>query len=116
MKLPWLNAIGLPVITTMLIGHDDRSQNGLNAFMVGLLRIKVLAFLKVVNMDMTMFILALSQILYDMHFFLFVLSLCVFLLGDMFHIAISKKVNGNFCQEYHDLVLESSMVEDFCCI
>ena len=49
------NAIGLPVITTMLIGHDDRSQNGLNTFMVGLLRIKVLAFLKVVNMDMAIY-------------------------------------------------------------
>ena len=51
-----------------------------------------------------------------MHFFLFLLSVCVFLLGDMFHNAISKKVNGNFRQEYHDLVLESGMVEDYCSI
>ena len=108
------NAIVLTLITTMLIAHDGISRNGLNAFVVGLLWIKVLAFLKVVNKDMATFILALSQILYDMRFFLFVLSVCVFMFGDMFHIAVSEKDNGSFCQENSDLALESGTVEDFC--
>ena len=61
-----------------------------------------------------MFILALLQILYDMHFFLFVLVVCVIIFGDMFHIAISKKDNSNFCQENSDLTLKLGTVEDSC--
>ena len=43
------NVTVLTLITTMLIGHDGISQNGLNAFVVGLLWIKVVAILKVVQ-------------------------------------------------------------------
>ena len=75
------NAIVLTVITTFLNGHDSKSRNGLNAFVVGLLWIKVLAFLKVVNKDMATFIMALSQILYDIRFFVLVLAVCVFMFG-----------------------------------
>ncbi|KAL7568622.1 hypothetical protein ACA910_022723 [Epithemia clementina (nom. ined.)] len=104
------NAIILTAITTLLNGNDSKSRNGLNAFVIGLLWIKVLAFLKVVNKDMATFILALSQILFDIRFFLLVLAVCVFMFGDMFHLAVSEKGNGTFCENNP----EYGAMEDFC--
>ncbi|KAL7568621.1 hypothetical protein ACA910_022722 [Epithemia clementina (nom. ined.)] len=102
------NAILLTLVTTFLLGHDEKSRNGLDAFIVGLLWIKVLAFLKVVNKDMATFILALSQILYDIRFFLLVLAVCVFMFGDMFHIAVLGEDGGDFCS------WKFGAMDDFC--
>lgn len=49
-------------------------RNGVNAFVIGLLWMKVLGILKVVNKDMSTFILALIEILNDIRNFLFVLG------------------------------------------
>lgn len=62
-------------------------RNGLNAIVVGLLWFKVLAFLKVVNKEMSTFIHALRQILLDIKYFAVVLVVVVFLYGDMFHVS-----------------------------
>ena len=56
---------------------------GLNAFVIGLLWIKVLGFLKVVNKEMSTFILALIQILWDLRFFAIVLVIVIFMFADM---------------------------------
>lgn len=108
-----INAIFLTAITNFLNTHDSKARHGLNAFVVGLLWIKVLAFLKVVNKDMATFILALSQILFDIRFFLLVMAVCVFLFGDMFHIAMTRKGNGSFCEEEHHKD-DNGTTQDFC--
>jgi len=46
--------------------NRDRYRNGLNTFVLGLLWIKVLGFLKVVNKEMSTFILSLLQILREL--------------------------------------------------
>jgi len=50
---------------------------------MGLLWIKVLGFLKVVNREMSTFILALMQILWDLRFFAIVLVIIIFMFADM---------------------------------
>ncbi|KAL7568630.1 hypothetical protein ACA910_022729 [Epithemia clementina (nom. ined.)] len=88
-------------------------NTGLNTLVVGLLWIKVLGFLKVVNKEMSTFIMALTQILYDIRFFMVVLIVCVIMFGDMFYIAVSTKNNGQFCAT-NDEARESDTVADFC--
>ena len=105
-----ISAILLTLLTTLVNGSDDISRHGLNAFVVGLLWMKVLAFLKVVNKDMATFILALSQILYDIRFFVLVLAVCVLMFGDMFHIAVSQQDNGEVCEQEEG----NSAMDDFC--
>ncbi|KAL7568628.1 hypothetical protein ACA910_022727 [Epithemia clementina (nom. ined.)] len=88
-------------------------NTGLNALVVGLLWIKVLGFLKVVNKEMSTFIIALTQILYDIRLVMIVLIVCVIMFGDMFYIAVSTKNNGQFCAA-NDEAGESDAVDDFC--
>ena len=90
---------------------EDEYKTGLNALVIGLLWLKVLGFLKVVNKEMSTFIMALSQILYDIRFFMVVLIVCVFMFGDMFYIAVSSKDNTQFCTDDEQ---ESGAIEDFC--
>lgn len=91
--------------------HPGVYRNGFNAFVVGLLWMKVVSFLKVgesavarhillespnlsqcpflsfslqvVNKDMSTFILALLEILQDIKYFLVVLVVVIFMFGDM---------------------------------
>mmetsp|Transcript_7453 Transcript_7453/g.20678 ORF Transcript_7453/g.20678 Transcript_7453/m.20678 type:complete len:985 (+) Transcript_7453:84-3038(+) len=103
-------AISCTFIATLLNDVDNKTRNGLDAFVVGLLWIKVLAFLKVVNRDMAVFILSLGQILKDTRYFMFVLLVIILMFGDMFHIAVVEKDDGAVC---HD-DLDSGTIEDFC--
>lgn len=68
--------------------HQGEYRNGFNAFVQGLLWIKVIGLLKVVNKDMSAFILALLEILYDVKKFLVVLVVIIFMFGDMFHLYV----------------------------
>jgi hypothetical protein len=105
-------AIVLTLVATALHQKSPNEYlNGLNAFVVGLLWIKVLGFLKVVNRQMSTFIVALSQILYDIRLFMVVLLVCISMFGDMFHIAVSTKDDGEFCANEEQ---ESGTLQDFC--
>uniref|UniRef100_A0A7S3L3W8 Ion transport domain-containing protein n=1 Tax=Amphora coffeiformis TaxID=265554 RepID=A0A7S3L3W8_9STRA len=92
--------------------NPDVYRQGLNAFVLGLLWIKVLGFLKVVNKEMSTFILSLIQILRDLRHFMIVMAVVIFMFGDMMHIALSTKDDGRYCTENEgDL---SGPEEDFC--
>ena len=105
-------AIVFTVWATIWYDHspDGTYNTGLNTLVVGLLWVKVLGFLKVVNKDMSTFIMALSQILYDIRFFMVVLVVCVIMFGDMFYIAVSTEEDTEFCSREQD----SGTIEDFC--
>ena len=90
--------------------NGGQERSGLNAFVLGLLWIKVLGFLKVVNREMSTFILALAQILWDIRLFMLVLLVCLAMFGDMFFIAVSQKDDGAFCEMDQD----SGTIEDYC--
>jgi len=90
--------------------NEDEYLNGCNAFVMGLLWLKVLGFLKVVNKEMSTFILALSQILLDIRLFMVVLVVVVFMFGDMFHIVVSTKDDGQYCAGD----IDSGYIDDFC--
>ena len=91
--------------------HPDDFRNGFNAFVVGLLWLKVLGFLKVANRHMSTFIMAVFQILLDLKYFAVVLIVVVCQMGDMMSIAVGTKDNGSFCEENEE---QDSTVEDFC--
>jgi len=80
---------GMHLICVFLSRHswNDANPNkyraGMNSLVIGLLWIKVLAFLKVVNKEMSTFILALLQILWDLRFFAIVLVIIIFMFADM---------------------------------
>jgi hypothetical protein len=111
----------LAIILTMVavVFHDnnpDQYRQGINAFVLGLLWMKVLGFLKgkdsksrvarvfqatvansflltfflVVNKQMSTFILALFEILHDIRYFAAVLVVILLMFGDMMHI-VSKR-------------------------
>ena len=63
--------------------NPNEYRNGYNAFVVGLLWLKMLGFLKVVNKHMSTFIMALFQILRDLKYFAVVLLVIVCQMGDM---------------------------------
>jgi Ion transport protein len=94
--------------------HPDEYRPGFNSFVLGLLWIKVLGFLKVVNREMSTFILALIQILGDMRYFMLVLLVILFMFGDMMHIAVGTKDNGQFCVQNMAAGTLSPPAEDFC--
>eukprot|EP00522_Entomoneis_paludosa_P014591 CAMPEP_0172443676 /NCGR_PEP_ID=MMETSP1065-20121228/3898_1 /TAXON_ID=265537 /ORGANISM="Amphiprora paludosa, Strain CCMP125" /LENGTH=1078 /DNA_ID=CAMNT_0013193991 /DNA_START=22 /DNA_END=3258 /DNA_ORIENTATION=+ len=100
------------ILVTMSAENTVGSFNGLNSFVIGLLWIKILAFLKVVNKEMSIFIVAMGQILTDIRYFMFVLLVYIFMFGDMFHIAIGQKDDGEYCEATGDA--ESGTIEDFC--
>ncbi|KAL7568642.1 hypothetical protein ACA910_022740 [Epithemia clementina (nom. ined.)] len=91
-------------------------HTGLNTLVAGILWLKVLGFLKVVNKEMSTFIIALSQILYDIRLFMVVLVVCVIMFGDMFFIAVSTKDDGRFCinKEQYTEETGNSSDDDFC--
>lgn len=64
---------------------------GLDAFVVGLLWVKVLTFLKVVNKQMATFILAVIQILLDLRYFAVVMIVVIFMFADM----VSHEIVGS---------------------
>jgi hypothetical protein len=106
----------LTIAMTMaaIIWNDNNNgeyRGGWNAFVTGLLWIKVLGFLKVVNQQMATFIMALSQILKDLRFFMVVLLVMIFMFGDMMNIALTSKDNGEYCWENPDL---EGPAADFC--
>jgi hypothetical protein len=58
-------------------------RNGFNALVVGLLWLKVLGFLKVINKRMAIFILALGEILFDVRYFAVVLIVILIMFAGM---------------------------------
>ena len=72
--------------------NPGRALNGFNAFVLGLLWIKVLGLLKIVNEHMSSFILALLEILSDLRIFIIVLLVFIFMFGDMFHLYVRMLV------------------------
>ncbi|KAL7561536.1 hypothetical protein ACA910_022690 [Epithemia clementina (nom. ined.)] len=106
-----LFAMVLTIVTVVQNQLNTKFLNGLNAFVVGLLWIKVLAFLKVVNKEMATFVLALTQILADIRLFMIVLFVCVCMFGDMFHVAVWGEDDGNYCKS---ATYETDTMEDFC--
>ncbi|KAL7568639.1 hypothetical protein ACA910_022737 [Epithemia clementina (nom. ined.)] len=95
------------------LAGNDIYRTGLNTLVAGVLWIKVLGFLKVVNKEMSTFILALSQILYDIRLFMVVLVVCVIMFGDMFFIAVSTKEDGQYCLNL-EKDAETETADDFC--
>ena len=94
---------------------EGEYHNGLNALVTGILWVKVLGFLKVVNKEMSTFILALTQILHDIRLFMVLLVICVIMFGDMFYIAISTKDDGAFCKNIETAEdFDSGTIDDFC--
>jgi len=89
-------------------------RQGFDAFVVGLLWVKVLGFLKVVNKDMSTFILALMQILRDLRYFAVVFAVIIFMFGDMMHIAVSTKDDGQYCIDGQEQDSLSGPTQDFC--
>ena len=49
------------------------------------------------NKEMSTFILSLIQILRDLRYFMIVMAVIVFMFGDMMHIAVSTKDDGQYC-------------------
>lgn len=90
--------------------------SGLDAFVIGLLWVKVLTFLKVVNKQMATFILAVIQILLDLRYFAVVMIVVIFMFADMMRIAVSTKDNGAFCLSLaHDAGGQlQGPIRDFC--
>lgn len=92
--------------------HAPNELNGgWNAFVTGLLWIRVLGYLKVINQQMATFIMALTQILKDLRYFAVVLVVCIFMFGDMMQIAVSSKDNGQYCNNNSQ---NSGTLQDFC--
>ena len=60
-----------------------RSRNGFNTLVLGLLWLKILAFMKVVNRQMSTFIMALGQILKDLVYFSIVLLVVILMFADV---------------------------------
>jgi len=106
------------ILTLVAIIWNDKNPNqyrqGFNAFVLGLLWMKVLGFLKVVNKEMSTFILALNQILQDLKYFALVLAVIIFMFGDMLHIAVSTKDNGLYCILGEELDELNGPTQDFC--
>lgn len=82
-----MSAIVLTMVAYVWNEANEDFLNGLNTFVVGLLWIKVIGLLKVVNKDMSTFVLSLIEILGDIRNFMLVLLVVVFMFGDMLHIA-----------------------------
>ena len=64
-------------------GNPGEYRNGFNAFVVGLLWLKILGYLKAMNKHMATFIMSVSQILSDLKYFAIVLIVVVCQMGDM---------------------------------
>lgn len=92
--------------------HPHEYRGGWNTLITGLLWIRVLGYLKVVNQQMATFVTALTEILKDLRFFQVVLVVCIFMFGDMMQIAVTSKDNGTFCENH--INSDSSVVQDFC--
>ena len=105
----------LLVLFTMMWkeNHPNEYHGGWNAVVIGMLWIRVLTYLKVVNQQMALFVAALGQILVDLRFFAVVLVVCVFMFGDMMQIVITSKDDGRFC-ENHYIEGETGAIQDFC--
>jgi len=75
------------ILTLCAVSWNDRNKeeyrNGFNAIVVGLLWLKILGFMKVVNKHMSTFIMAVTQILRDLRYFAIVLVVVIFMFGDM---------------------------------
>jgi Ion transport protein len=89
----------------------SEARGGINAFVTGLLWLKVLGFLKVVNKQMATFIMSLSEILQDLKYFFVVIIVIIFMFGDMMHIVVTSYDNGLFCEENDD---GEGAVNSFC--
>lgn len=75
------------ILTLCAVSWNKRNpgefRNGFNAVVVGLLWLKVLGILKVVNKHMSTFVMAVTKILRDLKYFAIVLFVVVFMVGDM---------------------------------
>ena len=104
------------ILVLVAVSWNDKNPNqyreGLNAFVLGLLWIKVLGFLKVVNKEMSTFVLSLIQILQELRHFMIVMAVVIFMFGDMMHIVLSTKDDGRFCTENEEDL--SGPEADFC--
>ena len=63
--------------------NDGEYRNGFNSAVVGLLWLRVVGFLKLVNMHMSTFITAVFYILLDLKYFAIVLIVVILMFGDM---------------------------------
>lgn len=75
------------ILTLCAVSWNKRNpgefRSGFNAAVVGLLWLKVLGILKVVNKHMSTFVMAVTKILRDLKYFAIVLFVVVFMVGDM---------------------------------
>lgn len=90
--------------------HDNRIERPfMMAFIVGLMWLRVMGFLKVVNEQLATFILALSQMVYDVRFFSLVLLVFIVMFGDMFQLLVRN--NGDMDCSDPDL---NPSLQEFC--
>ena len=82
--------------------HDNEYRGGMNAIITGLLWMRVLGFLKVLNKEMATFIMSLTYIIRDLRYFFVIIIVVVFMFGDMINVVVTSKENGQFCQDFYN--------------
>ena len=89
-----LDIVTIGLAMTAFVHNNNISgyRNGLNSFVCGLLWLKVIGLLKVINKDMSTFILSLLEILWDIKNFIVVLIVFVLMFGDMLHVAGKRRL------------------------
>lgn len=102
-------AAPLLVLATDVSSSDD-TYAYLYAVTMGLLWLKLLGFLKALNVHLATFILAISQIMQDIRWFLVILLIVIFMFADMIHIINTTSNDGAFCTD----VEAPSAADDFC--
>lgn len=86
--------------TSFLKDHDNIDISPFLALAQFLLWLKLLGFLKAVNMHLATFILSVLQIISDIRWFLLVLSIAILMFGDMIHIVTTYHENGDLCRAH----------------
>jgi len=101
----------LAIVFTVIANRVD--EPNFNALVLIMLWMKVLSFLKAINLEMATFILALVQILIDIRSFAFVLLVIIMMFGDAMHVIFTSTDNGAFCEVEEGEELDDN-VADFC--
>lgn len=90
------------IVITWNLNNTSEYRGGMNALITGLLWMRVLGFLKVLNKQMATFIMSLTEIVLDLRYFFVIILVVVFMFGDMMNVVVTSKDNGEYCQEYYD--------------
>jgi Polycystin cation channel len=86
------------------------SYSGLNTFVIGLLYLRILSFLNVVNKEMSTFITALWRILKKLVYFTIVLVVVILMFGDV----SSERFGHRLLKRLHCLLLLNLLEKSKC--